>query len=209
MVLSFFNSLGTDGTFGNQDSEKSSISAVGRAIVPVFVPMGIHEDNWPATVGIFTGVFAKEAVVGTLNTLYSGLSETGAGADGAGEAGYDFVGGLTEALMSIPANLAGLAAAIRPPGPERRSSPGHRRRQEVGTLHRLHGGTLPRPGRAFAYMLFVCFTTPCVAARAPWRAKLGAKWALSGAAWTFGLAYGSATSPIRPRPADHRVDFDT
>ena len=30
-------------------------------------PMGIDEDNWPATVGIFTGFFAKEVVVGTLD----------------------------------------------------------------------------------------------------------------------------------------------
>ena len=36
----------------------------------VFEPLGIREDNWPATVGIFTGLFAKEAVVGTLNSLY-------------------------------------------------------------------------------------------------------------------------------------------
>jgi Fe2+ transport system protein B len=35
--------------------------------------MGIETDNWPATVGIFTGVFAKEVVVGTLNALYENL----------------------------------------------------------------------------------------------------------------------------------------
>jgi len=29
--------------------------------------MGLEQQNWPATVGIFTGVFAKEAMVGTLN----------------------------------------------------------------------------------------------------------------------------------------------
>jgi len=32
--------------------------------------MGISENNWPAIVGIITGVFAKEAVIGTLGSLY-------------------------------------------------------------------------------------------------------------------------------------------
>lgn len=31
----------------------------------------MHEDNWQATVGLFTGAMAKEVVVGTLNTLYT------------------------------------------------------------------------------------------------------------------------------------------
>jgi Fe2+ transport system protein B len=30
--------------------------------------MGIEQDNWPATVGIITGILAKEVVVGTLDS---------------------------------------------------------------------------------------------------------------------------------------------
>ncbi|MDR0588333.1 MAG: ferrous iron transport protein B [Burkholderiales bacterium] len=71
IVLSFFNSLGSDGTFGNEDTDKSVLATVGKAITPVFSPMGITEDNWPATVGIFTGILAKESVIGTLNALYA------------------------------------------------------------------------------------------------------------------------------------------
>ena len=33
--------------------------------------MGIREDNWAAIVGIFSGILAKEVVVGTLSTLYA------------------------------------------------------------------------------------------------------------------------------------------
>ena len=43
---------------------------VKPVITPVFKPIGVHEDNWQATVGLFTGAMAKE-VVGTLNTLYT------------------------------------------------------------------------------------------------------------------------------------------
>lgn len=72
-VLCFLNSLGTDGSFGNQDSDKSVLSQIGKTIVPVFKPMGVSEENWPAAVGVFTGILAKEAVVGTLDSLYSGI----------------------------------------------------------------------------------------------------------------------------------------
>ena len=75
VVLSVLWSVGTDGSFGNQESEKSILSAASRVITPVFHPMGITDDNWPATLGLVTGIFGKELVVGTLNTFY--------GADGA------------------------------------------------------------------------------------------------------------------------------
>ncbi len=72
-LLGILNSIGTDGSFGNEDTDKSALAAAGRAITPVFEPMGLTERNWPATVGMFTGLFAKEAVVGTLNGLYGQL----------------------------------------------------------------------------------------------------------------------------------------
>jgi ferrous iron transport protein B len=75
LVLSFLWSIGTDGSFGNQESDQSILSAASRVITPVFHPMGITDDNWPATLGLVTGIFGKELVVGTLNTFY--------GADGA------------------------------------------------------------------------------------------------------------------------------
>ena len=40
-------------------------------MTPIFEPMGVKQDNWPATVGLITGTLAKEVVVGSLNTLYS------------------------------------------------------------------------------------------------------------------------------------------
>ncbi len=75
IVLSVLNSMGTDGTFGNNNTGKSILSCIGKAITPIFAPMGIKKNNWPATVGIFTGIFAKEAIVGTLNDLYSKMDD--------------------------------------------------------------------------------------------------------------------------------------
>jgi ferrous iron transport protein B len=83
LVLNVLNSWGTDGTFGNENSDRSVLSEVGRAITPLFAPFGMQEDNWPAAVGIFTGVLAKEAVVGTLDSLYAqiGAAEAEAAAE--------------------------------------------------------------------------------------------------------------------------------
>lgn len=48
----------------------SILSILGRSLTPLFSPLGIHPSNWPATVGLLTGVLAKEVVIGSLNTLY-------------------------------------------------------------------------------------------------------------------------------------------
>jgi ferrous iron transport protein B len=58
-------------TAGNGDSENSLLSVIGKAITPVFEPFGVEKENWPASVSLFTGLLAKEAVIGTMNSLYS------------------------------------------------------------------------------------------------------------------------------------------
>lgn len=72
MLIGALNTLNIDGTMntGNGDTH-SILSIVGQWVTPIFAPIGIQADNWPATVGLVTGVLAKEVVVGTLNTLYT------------------------------------------------------------------------------------------------------------------------------------------
>jgi len=98
LVLSVLWSVGTDGSFGNQESEKSVLSAVSRAITPVFHPMGITDDNWPATLGLVTGIFGKELVVGTLNTFYSA---DGADPEAAMQAAFDGKAGAFAYLLFV------------------------------------------------------------------------------------------------------------
>ena len=50
---------------------QSILSLFGQWLTPLFSPMGIHQDNWPATVGLLMGALAKEVVVGSLNGLYA------------------------------------------------------------------------------------------------------------------------------------------
>ena len=63
-------------TAGNGDSENSLLSVIGKAITPVFEPFGVEKENWPASVSLFTGLLAKEAVIGTMNSLYSMAGES-------------------------------------------------------------------------------------------------------------------------------------
>ncbi len=187
-LLSFLNSVGTDGSFGNEDSENSVLSKVSQVITPIFSPMGIEEDNWPATVGIITGIFAKEAVVGTLNNLYA--PSEGANAE------YDLVASLEEAVMSIPENLMGMSYSD-PLGLEvgdLTDSAAVAEEQEVnssifGNLkdHFITGNA------AFAYLIFILLYTPCVAAMGAYVREFGDKYARFIAVWTMGLAYGSST----------------
>ena len=106
IVLNFLNSIGSDLSFGNEDSEDSVLSVIGKAITPAFIPLGLERDNWPATVGLFTGMFAKEAIVGTLDALYSEpQNETETGPP-------DLVAATGEAFASIGAELASLSDSL-------------------------------------------------------------------------------------------------
>lgn len=198
MVLSVLGSVGTDGSFGNEDSERSVLSAASQAATPVFEPMGVDRENWPAVVGVVTGIFAKEAVVGSLDSLYGELARGDAAAGaGADEEEFAFWGSVGEAFASVPANLAGLAGTLLDP---LGVSVG-----EVGNVQAAAGeqgvatGTFGEMAQrfdgavgAFAYLLFVLMYFPCAAATGAIYRETNLRWTLFAAAWTTGLAYWSA-----------------
>jgi len=49
----------------------TALEKIGKVLTPAFAPIGISADNWPATLGLMTGLIAKEAVIGTLNSAYN------------------------------------------------------------------------------------------------------------------------------------------
>jgi len=192
MALSFLNSLSFDGSFGNEDSEASVLSTIGKAITPAFAPIGIKEENWPATVGLFTGIFAKEAVVGTLDALYSRKKPTPSGAPDliavTGEAlnsiwdnGSDLLSGLADPLgISIEENTDIVLAA-------------EAQGVETGTLTNmalLFGDQFA----AFCYLVFILLYAPCVAVLGAISKEAGWRWALLVFCWTTGLAYVTASN---------------
>jgi len=200
LVLNILNSLGTDGSFGRENSDRSVLSAIGRTLTPAFAPMGIRDDNWPATVGIFTGILAKEAVVGTLDAAYAALAEDDAAAerDAREEEAFHLGSALSTAAATIPANLAeALGAWADPLG---LAVGDLTDREAVAAEHEVATGTFGAMAErfdgvagAFAYLLFILLYTPCTAALAAVYQESGPRWMLFVAGWTFGLAYGVAT----------------
>ncbi len=193
VILSFLNSIGTDGTFGNEGREKSVLSAIGRTITPAFAPIGMERDNWPAAVGLFTGIFAKEAVVGTLNSLYS--AETGNSPRSGEETRLNLVGKLKDAVMTIPVNLAGLTGFVFDPlgiaasdvkgTLEEKAAAQDVSTSTFGAMTKFFDGRIG----AFAYLLFILLYFPCVAALSAVASESGMKWAAFAGLWSTGLAY--------------------
>ena len=199
MVLSLLNTVGMDGSFGNEDSDNSVLSSISQGLTPAFAPMGLTQENWPATVGIFTGVFAKEAVVGTLDSLYTQLGKDeaiAAGVDIEAE-GFDFFGSIQEAFATIPANLVELPGTLLDP---LGLSVGEVSDVETAAAEQEVAFTtfgqmaLRFDGRvaAFAYLLFVLMYFPCVAAMGAVYRETNAGWTAFVGLWTTGLAYWSA-----------------
>ena len=70
VVLNILSALGTDGSFKANNIKHSVLSTAGRAVTPAMAPLGIDQDNWPATVALFTGILHKVVVISTLKTIY-------------------------------------------------------------------------------------------------------------------------------------------
>ncbi|MDQ8021310.1 MAG: Fe(2+) transporter permease subunit FeoB [Moraxellaceae bacterium] len=198
MVLSLLNSMGTDGSFGHEDSEASVLATVGHTITPVFAPMGIREDNWQAAVGLFTGILAKEAVVGTLNALYAG-ADTAAddAAAPAEEPEEGIVSKLGAALQTIPDNLSELGSKLLDPlgldvgYVSDQAAAAQELEASTGVFSAMQARFDGALG-AFAYLLIILLYTPCVAANGAVRNELGGGWMAVTAGWTFFVGYTAA-----------------
>ncbi|MGN1209455.1 MAG: ferrous iron transport protein B, partial [Duodenibacillus sp.] len=205
-VLTFLNSWGTDGSFGNEDSDASVLSEIGRTVAPALAPMGVTADNWPAAVGVFTGVLAKEAVVGTMNALYDDMAKKNAasaeGKDAEQEEDWSLTAVLAQAGGSVLDNLADLGSALTDPlglaVDDLSDTAAAAEAQEVttdavGVMQKLFGSRLA----AFAYLMMVLLYMPCVAAVGAVYREAGLAWTLFLASWTTVLGYSAATIVYR------------
>jgi ferrous iron transport protein B len=156
------------------------LAIVGKQIVPLFAPLGIEEENWPAAVGLLTGVLAKEVVIGTLNSLYMQPEETVAEDFHLGER-------LHEAFMSIGENLIALGGAWQNPV-KAKSPDASMHNHAYGEMVKCFNGK----ANAFAYLLFVLLYFPCISATAAMLREVEKGWTIFSICWTTGLAYAMA-----------------
>lgn len=160
------------------ESTQTWLASFGKAITPIFAPLGIHHDNWPATVGLLSGVLAKEVVIGTLNTLYQSSLPA---------ADFHFWQQLSTAVSSIPVHLAALTHSLANPLLAR--APIHSLDQQLyGTLAAKFDGQIG----ALSYLLFVLLYFPCVSTLgAMWR-ELSRGWTIFSVVWMTTVAYGTS-----------------
>jgi len=190
VLMTFLNGLGTDWSFGRPDRPDSVLKAVGRRLTPAFRPMGIREDNWPATVGLFTGIFAKESVIGTLDALYAQSRETEAAQ---AEEPFDFGGGIANAFRAIPEGFFGGEEPAEPSGDAPSLSVEDRLDVEKTTLSEMARRFDGKLG-AFAYLLFILIYAPCVAAIAAIYRETSGRWAAFAVAYLTALAWLLSTA---------------
>ncbi|GAA0814171.1 Fe(2+) transporter permease subunit FeoB [Colwellia asteriadis] len=188
-LLNFLNSVGTDGEFGHQDSESSILSAGAKLVMPVLAPMGVEEDNWQAGVGIITGIFAKEVLVATFNSLYSSAHDADDGAPSLTQSWHD-------ATASIKENLLGIAPddplGIQVGDLSDLTIVAQEQEVELTTYERMQIAFVSQLG-AFSYLLFILLYTPCVAAMGAIKNEVGTRWATFAGLWSLILAYLMAT----------------
>ncbi|WP_413693682.1 Fe(2+) transporter permease subunit FeoB [Psychromonas sp. KJ10-2] len=184
-LLNVVNSVGIDGSFGHQDSEGSVLSKAAQIITPVLSPLGITDQNWPATVGIVTGIFAKEAVVGTLNSLYANeVSED--------EEALSLSEKLIAAVDTIPENLMGIDVSdplgINVGELEDLTLAAEEQGVDLTIYTNIQQAFVSQQA-AFAYLLFILLYAPCAAAMGAIVREVGMNWARFVAVWSTGIAY--------------------
>ena len=184
-VLNFVNSIGADGSFGHQDSKSSMLSKAAQVVTPILAPMGVTANNWPATVGIVTGLFAKEVVIGTLNNLYLADAKKK-------EIKLTFIEKLNQALSTIPENLMGIHMSdplgIRLGDLSDLKKDAESQGVALSTYKNIQKSFVTQHA-AFAYLLFILLYAPCAAAMGAIVREVGGNWAKFIAVWTTGTAY--------------------
>ena len=149
---------------------KTVLSVMGQSITPLFHPMGVTQENWPATVGLLTGIMAKEVVVGTLNALYAQQLALEMPAESPTVfSGRAVVSAAWSALWGMPAEM-------------------FNNNRVVGFMTTRFDGQIG----AFAYLIFVLLYFPCISATSAIAKEISVRWSIFSMIWTTGLAYGLA-----------------
>ncbi|CEK11943.1 Fe(2+) transporter permease subunit FeoB [Legionella hackeliae] len=184
VILGGLNAMTLEGGINaGEASTQSVLSLLGQWLTPIFHPMGLHQDNWPATVGLLTGMLAKEVVVGSLNSLYAQMGNFGQLA----AAHFDFLGSLSSAFWSIPLNLSELGSALL--NPLVANIPDGNVSQSVyGMMAERFDGK----AGAYAYLVFILLYVPCVSTMAVIRQEANHKYMWFSIIWSFFVAYVSA-----------------
>lgn len=184
ILLGALNALTFSGQISKIDAGSDTLLSIfGQWLTPLFSPMGLHQNNWPATVGLLTGMLAKEVVVGSLNSLYAQMATLSP----LNSIPFDFWLSIKSAFWTIPQNLSQLGSAFL--NPILASVP------TGGISHSAYGMMVNRfDGKiaAYAYLVFVLLYIPCVSTMAVIRQEVNRRYMWFSIIWSFLVAYSTA-----------------
>lgn len=202
VIVTLLSSFSTSGKpLGEGEVGDSVLGSIGKTITPVFHPMGITDENWPAAVGLLSGVVVKEIVMGTLNGVYTRMDAGDAAQTAAPHAEpFDFWGDLAKAAATIPENASAFAHGFFDPlGFGAVEEAKNSNLQQAAEQQKLDTTTLARMGSLFtesaaiAYLIFILLYIPCVNTMAAiYRETRSRAWTAFSIVWGIGLAYGLA-----------------
>ncbi len=180
VLVGSLNAIQPNGHVDINGSQHSILSYVGRAFTPIFHPMGVEQDNWPATVGLITGTLAKEVVIGTLNTLYS-QHDTNA----AELKNFNLFAELKFAVTKTARGLTQVFSMNMMNPFTANEADTNMSETAMGNMAAAFSSQIA----AFAYLLFVLLYIPCVSTVSVLMREVGKGWAWLSTFWSFDIAY--------------------
>lgn len=165
----------------------SALAASSKVITPLLAPIGVSDDNWQATVGLVTGIMAKEVVIGTLNSLYTGEEMQTNAFD---PAEFNLVEELKSSVVETWRGLVEtftLSALANPI--EASKGDGEMTRGQMGAMADKFGSGIA----AYSYLIFVLLYVPCVSVMGAVAREAGRGWMCFSFFWGLNTAYSLAT----------------
>ncbi|MGU3415261.1 Fe(2+) transporter permease subunit FeoB [Enterobacteriaceae bacterium C34A] len=186
IFLSALNSFTLSGKAADNIND-SALASVSRVITPLFKPIGVHEDNWQATVGLFTGAMAKEVVVGTLNTLYTAENIQQEEFNPAEFNLLDELGGAAQETWQSLKDTFSLSVLANPI--EASKGDGEMATGAMGVMSSKFGSA----AAAYSYLIFVLLYIPCISVMGAIARESSRGWMGFSVLWGLNIAYSLST----------------
>ncbi|MEL4015465.1 Fe(2+) transporter permease subunit FeoB [Dryocola clanedunensis] len=165
----------------------SALASVSKVLTPLLKPIGVHEDNWQATVGLFTGAMAKEVVVGTLNTLYTAEDMHNEEFDAASFNLWDELGGAAGETWQSLKDTFSLSVLANPI--EASKGDGEMATGAMGVMSDKFGSA----AAAYSYLIFVLLYIPCISVMGAVARESSRGWMTFSILWGLNIAYSLST----------------
>ncbi len=186
IFIGALNSFSFSGKAVNNIND-SALASVSKVLTPVLSPMGVHPDNWQATVGLVTGAMAKEVVVGTLNTLYTAEHITNEEFDAASFNLPDELRGAVNETWQGLKDTFSISVLSNPI--EASKGDGEMGVSSMGVMSSKFGSAIS----AYSYLIFVLLYVPCVSVMGAIARETSRSWMTFSIFWGLNVAYSLAT----------------